>query len=130
MKMKNNLALAAIVSILLGSTSAAYADQLVDQYNAYIGQDDLYNSNGERLTQPWQIIRQDRANFHKFGINQRGDEDDGFFDSVDNRAAAERMIRDGAMTRAARALLLDGDVMINVKIFEGPDGDYLTITVD
>ncbi|MBL0373091.1 hypothetical protein JJB09_13735 [Rhizobium sp. KVB221] len=128
--MKNNLALAAIVSILLGSTSAAYADQLVDQYNAYIGQDDLYNSNGERLTQPWQIIRQDRANFHKFGINQRGDEDDGFFDSVDNRAAAERMIRDGAMTRAARALLLDGDVMINVKIFEGPDGDYLTITVD
>ena len=108
----------------------ALADQLIDEYNAYIGQDDLYNSNGERLREPWQIIRQDRANFHKFGISQRGDETDGFFASVENRAAAERMIRRGAMTEEARRLLVNGDVMINVKVIEGPDGDYLRITVE
>ncbi|MDO6963199.1 hypothetical protein [Rhizobium alvei] len=117
-------------ALLLQTTQMARADDLVDEYNAYIGEDDLYNSNGERLREPWQIIRQDRANYHKFKIRQRGDEGDQFFSSVDNRAAAERMIRDGTMTRDARELLLQGDVTINVKVFEGDDGDYLKITVE
>ncbi len=115
---------------LFSFASAARADELLDEYNAYIGQDDLYNSNNERLSQPWQIIRQDRANFHKFGISQPGDESDGFFDSVSNRARAERMIRDGAMTDEAYDLLLQGDVMINVRVFSGPDGDYIKVTVN
>lgn len=128
--MKTKTSLAAALALSLAASGPALADQLVDEYNAYIGQDDLYNSNGERLREPWQIIRQDRANFHKFGISQPGDESDGFFSSVDNRAAAERMIRRGAMTEDARRLLLNGDVMINVKVIEGPDGDYLRITVE
>ncbi|MFM2279028.1 MAG: hypothetical protein RLZZ444_1259 [Pseudomonadota bacterium] len=124
-------AVVAIASALLfQSTQMARADELVDEYNAYIGEDDLYNSNGERLREPWQIIRQDRANYHKFKIRQRGDEGDQFFSSADNRAAAERMIRDGTMTRDARALLLQGDVNINVKVFEGDNGDYLKIIVE
>jgi hypothetical protein len=129
--MKKLILLAAVLSSILAvNPNLALADQLIDEYNAYIDRDDLYNSNGERLREPWQIIRQDRANFHKFGIRQRGDESDGFFDSVENRAAAERMIRQGAMTEEARDLLLSGDVTVNVKVFEGPDGDYLKITVN
>ncbi|HWU60486.1 MAG TPA: hypothetical protein VN112_00530 [Ensifer sp.] len=112
------------------SVTPASADELVDEYNAYIGRDDLYNSNGERLREPWQIIRQDRANYYKFGIRQRGDEPDSFFASVDNRAKAERMIREGTMTRDARRLLLQGDCMINVKVYHDRSGDYLEITVD
>ncbi len=125
---KTLLALAASAFVLTAGHAAA--DDLIDEYNAYIGQDDLFNSNGERLREPWQIIRQDRANVHKFGVRQDGDESDGFFDSVANRAAAERMIRSGTMTRDAHDMILDGDVMINVKVFEGPDGDYLRITVN
>ena len=117
----------ALVALVSGP---AHADPLIAEYNAYIGEDDLYNSNGERLSEPWQVIRQERANFHKFGIRQDGDEDDDFFSILENRARAERMIRDGTMTRSARALLLEGNVMINVKVFEGSDGDYLQITVD
>ena len=121
---------AAVLLPLLVYGASAKADELVDEYNAYIGDDDLYNSNGERLNEPWQIIRQDRANYYKFGIRQRGDEPDQFFGSVSNRAKAERMIRDGTITRDARRRLLQGNCMINVKVYHDRSGDYLEITVD
>ncbi len=110
---------------------AARADDLLESYNAYIGEDDLYNSNGERLTAPWQVIRQDRANFHKFGISQRGDESDSFFASKRNRDIAERLIRDGSINRQSARLLMGGDVMIRVDIYgQGDVGDYIEVTVN
>ncbi len=126
---KRSMAVALLLPLLIG-VAPAKADDLIDEYNAYIGRDDLYNSNGERLREPWQIVRQDRANYYKFGIRQRGDEADEFFASVDNRAKAERMIREGTITREARRRLLEGDCMINVKVYHDREGDYLEITVD
>lgn len=126
---KRSMAASLLLPLLIGVTPAG-ADELIDEYNAYIGRDDLYNSNGERLRQPWQIIRQDRANYYKFGIRQRGDEPDTFFASVENRAKAERMIRSGTITRDARETLLQGDCMINVKVYRDRGGDFLEITVD
>ena len=119
----------AAISIIAGAT-AARADDLIASYSAYIGQDDLYNSNGARLTEPWQVIRQDRANVHKFGIRQPGDESDGFFGSVRNRELAETMIRRGAISADAANLLLNGDVRITVEVWRGSGGDYLNINVD
>ena len=112
------------------SAGAARADRLVEQYNAYIGDEDLYNSNGEALTEPWQVIRQDRANYHRYGVSQPGDEGDSFFASPRNREKAERMIEYGTIDyRAARALLRGGSV-INVQILRGADGDYINVSVD
>ena len=119
----------AAISVMAGTT-AARADDLIASYSAYIGQDDLYNSNGARLTEPWQVIRQDRANVHKFGIRQPGDESDGFFGSVRNRELAETMIRRGAISADAADLLLNGDVRITVEVWRGSGGDYLNINVD
>ena len=119
----------AAISVMAGTT-AARADDLIASYSAYIGQDDLYNSNGARLTEPWQVIRQDRANVHKFGIRQPGDESDGFFGSVRNRELAETMIRRGAISADAAILLLNGDVRITVEVWRGSGGDYLNINVD
>ena len=119
----------AAISVMAGTT-AARADDLIASYSAYIGQDDLYNSNGARLTEPWQVIRQDRANVHKFGIRQPGDESDGFFGSVRNRELAETMIRRGAISADAANLLLNGDVRITVEVWRGSGGDYLNINVD
>jgi hypothetical protein len=116
--------------IAFATAETALADELVGEYSAYISDDDLTNSNGERLLEPWQIIRQDRANYYKFGIRQDGDEPDPFFSSASNRAKAERMIRNGSMTREARRLLLQGDCMINVEIYRSVQGDYLMITVN
>ena len=129
--MKRSLLVIAALLVFSILPARSYADELIGQYDAYIGEDDLYNSKGARLTQPWQIIRQDRANYHEFGIRQDGDEGDSFFASKANRAAAEGMIREGSMTRDARRLLLQGDVMIHVEIYgHGDVGDYLDITVD
>lgn len=128
---KKSLIILSSLIVLSVLPSNSFADELIGEYNAYIGEDDLYNSNGQRLTQPWQIIRQDRANFYKFGISQDGDEADPFFESQRNREAAERMIREGSMTRDARRMLLQGDVMIHVEIYgRGDVGDFINITVN
>ncbi|URK87628.1 hypothetical protein LP421_06780 [Rhizobium sp. RCAM05350] len=103
--MKYRSAFLLTASIAFGlSTGIARADRLVEEYNAYIGEEDLYNSNGEALTEPWQVIRQDRANYHRYGVSQPGDEGDGFFASAKNREKAERMIEYGTIeNRAAPA---------------------------
>ncbi len=119
-----------ITSTIAVSAGAAKADEMVAEYNAYIGQDDLYNSYDERLWEPWQIIRQDRANYHRYGVFQPGDEGDGFFASAKNRELAERMIQLGNIDQTAAAALIQGDVLVNVKVYRGPDGDYLDVTVD
>ena len=119
-----------MIATVAFSAGAARADSLVEQYTAYIGEDDLYNSSNERLQEPWQIIRQDRANYHRFGVAQSGDEGDRFFASAANRQRAERMIQAGTIEPAAAEALVQGDVLVDVKIYRGPDGDYLVITVD
>ncbi len=128
--MRTGILAAACAALLIVSTAPARADELLESYGAYIGQDDLYNSGNERLTQPWQVIRQDRANVHRFGIRQPGDDVDGFFASARNRDLAERMIRNGRIERSAARSLLRGDVHIEVEVWRGPGGDYLNVTVD
>ncbi|MFC3072950.1 hypothetical protein [Shinella pollutisoli] len=128
--MRRGILAAALAAGLGLAGGAARADDLIETYNAYIGQDDLYNSGNQRLREPWQVIRQDRANVHRFGIRQPGDDVDGFFGSARNRELAERMIRRGRIERSAARRLLQGDVRVYVEIWRGPGGDYLNITVD
>ncbi|MGB3814304.1 MAG: hypothetical protein WA950_13880 [Shinella sp.] len=128
--MRTGIFAAACAAVIMASTGAAQADELLESYGAYIGQDDLYNSSNERLTQPWQVIRQDRANVHRFGVRQPGDDIDGFFASARNRELAERMIRDGEIGGSAARKLLDGDVRIHVDIWRGAGGDYINVSVD
>ena len=106
------------------------AQDVIGSYVAYIGVDDLYNSKGARLTQPWQVLRQDRANFHRFGIRQAGDEWDPFFSRIDNRAAMERMIMNGRIDPVARQNLLQGGSTVFVTIYgSGGVGRYVDVTV-
>lgn len=128
--MRTGLFAAAFAAVLAVSGGAAKADELIESYGAYIGQDDLYNSSNERLTQPWQVIRQDRANVHRFGVRQPGDDIDGFFASARNRELAERLLRSGRIEGAAARRLLGGDVRIQVEIWRGAGGDYINISVD
>lgn len=128
--MRTGIFAAACAATLMVSAGAAHADELLESYDAYIGQDDLYNSSNERLTQPWQVIRQDRANVHRFGIRQPGDDIDSFFASARNRDLAERMIRGGRIEGSAARRILNGDVRISVEIWRGAGGDYINISVD
>jgi len=106
------------------------AQELIGSYVAYIGANDLFNSKGERLTEPWQILRQDRANVHKFGLVDKGDEGDPFFGSIDNRAAMETMVRQGWIEPAAAREIVKGFTFVRVQIFgQGGRGTSVRVTV-
>ena len=122
--------LAALVVATMTLSGMARAQEVVGSYAAFVGEDDLYNSKGERLTEPWQVLRQDRANYYKFGIRQRGDEPDPFFSDVNNRAAMEQMVMNGSIERAAARDLLRGGATVYVTIYgHGGRGDYVDVTV-
>ncbi len=108
----------------------AQAGEVIGSYVAYIGRDDLYNSKGVRLSEPAQILRQDRANYHRFGIRDAGDEWDGFFDDYKDRATMERMIRNGYISPAAARDIVAGGATVVVKILgHGSTGDSLHVDV-
>lgn len=95
------------VAFLLLTNGAAMAQSCVDydiydagktypgarfvvDYVADIQEQDLYNSKGHRLSNAKQILRQDRANVHKFGLGSEMDTRDGFFGKSKNRAILEK----------------------------------------
>jgi hypothetical protein len=58
-------------------------------YTTYLSEEDHYNSNGDRLKSVADILRQDRANYHK-GKGDRADNDDGgIFATTAGRAKFE-----------------------------------------
>ncbi|GGD90246.1 hypothetical protein GCM10011390_06290 [Aureimonas endophytica] len=104
---------------------------LLDEYTAFIGRDDLYSSNGERLTKAGQVLRQDRANFHLYGIRQRGDMSDSFFESKGNRPILEGMLAAGRMSREAASAIVAGGAFVRVQIWGyGNTGDYIRVEVE
>jgi hypothetical protein len=103
---------------------------LIGSYNAWLSRADHYNSSGQRLTSAAAIIRQDRANFHKFGIQDPGDESDSYFDNVNNRAVLEQMLNDGTSDPGVLRQIVNGNVMIHVDIYRSRHhGDYVVVTL-
>jgi len=105
------------------------AQVLVESYTAFLSEADHFNSNGQRLTSAAAIIRQDRANFHRFGRGDPGDEGDRFFASIDNRAALERMLERGRASPAAINAIVNRTPLIRVDIYRGGDGPFIRVTV-
>jgi len=105
------------LAAMLALTGSAAAQQLLESYQARLGVDDHYNSNGAQLTDPAAIIRQDRANFHEFGIRDPEDEGDRFFAVKANRARLEAMLRAGRMDRFTRNAIRRGTPLVLVEIY-------------
>lgn len=87
-----------IVATALAMTAPAVAAQ--DFWGLYfteIGIDDMYNSDGDPLYDICQMVQQDRANFHRFGITDPMDEGDPFFGTVEARQIIPGicMVREG-----------------------------------
>jgi hypothetical protein len=109
--MKKNLVLAVLV--LFGLAQEAIANEV---YYAKIGHNDKINSYGERLGSVADILRQDRANYHKFFVRDREDSDDRFFAYPDNRARMASMLRNGYISREARDAITYGNPVVRVTI--------------
>lgn len=114
----------------LGLVAPASAQTMIESYTARLSSADHFNSNGERLTSPAAIIRQDRANFHKFGIRDPEDEGDGYFATASNRALMERLLERGRTSSSARRAIVNGTPLIRVELYDGPDGPYVRADVD
>ncbi|MCY0149305.1 hypothetical protein OEG84_23620 [Hoeflea sp. G2-23] len=63
--------------------------RFIVNYLADIQEQDLYNSKGVGLSNAEQILRQDRANVHKFKTGSEMDSHDSFFGKPANRALLE-----------------------------------------
>ncbi|MGP6087376.1 hypothetical protein [Antarctobacter jejuensis] len=106
-----------IILALLLAAPVAQAQQLMGSYSAYIGNQDLYNSNGVRLSSPAQVLRQDRANYHRFGISQYGDEWDPYFGDINTRARLEQLVNSSNLTPYVRNSIMQGNVHIIVNVY-------------
>lgn len=111
--------------LVLSSVISVNAQQLLETYIARIGPDDHFNSRGVRLKSFAAVIRQDRANYHKFGRRDAEDEYDSFFSSKANRARMERMLNNGTSTGSARRSIINNQPMIRVKIYR----NFVNVTV-
>jgi len=120
----------AFAALLLLHTLSANAAELIDQYVAVLSARDHFNSKGKRLTSAAAIIRQDRANYHKFGLRDQGDAGDSFFADADNRATLEKMLERGTSTKSAINSVVNGTPVILVQIFRSESGlPFINVSV-
>ena len=125
---------ATTLPILLASVSALAglsADTLRKSYVAVLSERDHFNSNGERLTSAAAIIRQDRANFHKLGKRDAGDQADRFFADANNRDTLEQLLTRGSSNPAALRAIVTGTPTVTVSIYRSAAGrDYVNVLVN
>ena len=126
---KKNLAIALAICGALCAPQPSKAQEMVESYVAFLSEADHFNSNGERLRSAAAIIRQDRANFHRFSRRDPDDQDDMFFANAENRDALERMLERGQAAPGVLSRIVNGTVLIRVDIFRSRTGPYIQVTV-
>jgi hypothetical protein len=106
-----------VLTMLVGATAAA-ADEYLGSYQARISEQDHQASDGYPLDTAAQMVRQDRANWHKFGNGDSDDQDDPWFTSNSQRSRLERMLgQGGAMSSGTRRAIVNGEPLIEVEVY-------------
>ena len=114
--------LPALFAALLLAAPAAHADYLCS-YQARISHQDKFNSNGTPVVSGYNkssvaaAIRQDRANFHKWGIRDDEDSGDCAFASTKNRQRLQNMLLRGSISQRAMRAIYDGAPLIHVDVY-------------
>jgi hypothetical protein len=117
------------IAIAACAPTLAQAQQLIASYVARLSVTDHLNSNGQRLTSAAAIIRQDRANFHRFRIRDPEDQDDPFFADQGNREALEQMLERGRAEPGVIERIVNGTPLIRVEIFRSNAGPFIDVTL-
>ena len=102
--------------------SAGDEDDVITGYSARLSRKDHYASDGYKLESPAAVIRQDRANYHKFQKRDDEDDTDDYFDSAEHREGLERALERGRTTRAAYQSIMNGTPLISVNVYRGKGG--------
>lgn len=104
---------------------SSHAEPLLESYSARLSSKDHFNTNGERLKSVAAIIRQDRANYHKFKIQDDEDQFDSLFADKDSRERLEDMLNRGFISAETKASILNSTPLIMVKIYKNHIEVYL-----
>jgi hypothetical protein len=84
---------------------------------------------GNGLTSAAAIIRQDRANVHRYGKRDLDDENDTFFADEGNRAVLEQMLDRGRADPGVLSRIVNGTPRLRVDIYRGVDGPFVRVTL-
>lgn len=90
--------LVVVLSSLLATP--VLADEVIAEYLAWLDARDTVNSKGVKLGSFGQVLAQDRANYHRFGIRQELDTGDTVFGSRDMRAKLPQLYEAGRTVEA------------------------------
>ena len=121
--------LSALFLCLLLGAPMAHADNIQCSYQARISGRDKVNSKGTPVVSGINrasvagAIRQDRANFHEFGIRDDADTDDCAFASAQNRQKLQNMLLRGSISKRAMREIYKGTPLIQVDVY----ADYVNV---
>ncbi|MGD1885590.1 MAG: hypothetical protein ACFB01_00360 [Cohaesibacteraceae bacterium] len=107
---------AALAVFALGVPSTASAQLLAD-YTTRIGPHDKVNSQGDRLDSAAAILRQDRANVHRFNLADDEDETDTYFTTPEARRGFERLMSRGLVRSDTRTAIINGSPLVRVRAY-------------
>lgn len=107
--------IAAIALALLAAP--AFAQAPIDSYCAQISDNDKYASDGYKLTDAGSILRQDRANWHRFGNPDADDYGDNTFGSTRARENIPAMVDAGGIDPGLARFIVRGYPYVCVDIY-------------
>ncbi|WP_217573527.1 hypothetical protein [Mesorhizobium sp. GbtcB19] len=118
MTVSKAIAIAGLMAATALGAGPALADDMLGSYVARISDRDHRASDGYPLSSAAQMVRQDRANWHKFHRRDSDDQGDEWFRSDGSRADLQRMLeRGGAMSSATRRAIVNGEPLIEVDVY-------------
>jgi hypothetical protein len=123
------LLLVVVCATTIVGSHPGQAQRLLERYVAELSERDHFNSSGQRLTTAAGIIRQDRANFHRFGLRDPADEDDKFFADEGNRAALESLLEHGRAEPGVISRIVNGTPLVRVEVWQGSAGPFVVVTL-
>lgn len=111
------------------ASQTAVAQEQIGAFTAFIGKSDMTNDKGATLSEPWMVLRQDRANFHRFGVSQPGDQWDPFFGSSQSRKSIQSLIARGKVDPKATKRLRSGGIILVQVLGQGGKPSAINISV-
>lgn len=96
----------------------APAAEKLAQYQARLSASDHLNSKGKALSTPAQVIRQDRANYHRFNKRDFEDQSEDLFANAKNRAWLEMAVAASSLSSAEQTAIMAGTPTVEVTVFE------------
>ena len=111
--------LAVLVPVAAPSALAQQGDR-TDSYCAFLSDADHHNSRGVKLTTAGQVLRQDRANFHKFGIRDEWDESDPLYGDARNREILEMTAEKGLIPDQIWDYIVNNETYVCVEAYIEP----------